>query len=246
MKLEKKEAKILEIKIILFFVFIALVLLFSIIYAPEIMKIIVNIHKFRDYIHSYGAYGVLIFILLQVAHIMIVFIPGEVIQIGGGFIYGTVFGTIYLFTGLIIGTVIVFFMTRLFGYSAIKIFLSPNKLEKFNYLMNDPKSEIIMFLLYLIPGIPKDTLTYIAGLTPIKPLRFLLLSSFARLPGILASCYIGANLQLHNYHKVIVVSTIAVILFVVGLIYKDRLINFIYSLKKRVKKTDNDSTISSS
>jgi uncharacterized membrane protein YdjX (TVP38/TMEM64 family) len=166
---------------------------------------------------------------------MIVVIPGEIIQIGGGYIYGTFWGTSYLFVGLVIGTVLVFFTTRIFGYSAIKIFVSPKKLEKFNYLINDPKSEIIMFLLYLIPGIPKDTLTYIAGLTPIAPLRFLLLSSLARLPGLIGSCYIGANLQSHNYRHVIIASTLAVILFVVGLIYKDKLIHFIYNLKKRIK-----------
>ena len=90
-----------------------------------------------------------------------------------------------------------------------------------------------MFLLYLIPGVPKDTLTYIAGLTPIHPGKFLLLSTIARFPGILGSCYIGANLQSKNYTVVIIVSSIAVLLFVIGMIYQEKIVNYFHHRKDK-------------
>lgn len=237
MTLEKKVIKQLELKVALFILFIGLVVFVSFRFTPEIMRIIGNTDKFKDYILSFGARGILVFILLQIAHIIIVVIPGELVQIGGGYIFGTVMGSVYTLTGMFIGTVIVFFSTRLFGYSIIEIFLPRKSLDKFNFIINSPKSEIIMFLLYLIPGIPKDTLTYIAGLTPIHPGKFLLLSTVARLPGILGSCYIGANLETKNYKVVIIVSSIAVILFVLGMIYQEKIVNFIH-LKRGEKKEE--------
>ena len=233
MELEKNESKNLKFKIIGFVIFVALIVFVSIKYTPIIVDIISNTDKFKDYILSFGVWGILVFILLQIAHIIIVVIPGELVQIGGGYIFGTVMGTIYTSLGMLIGTIIVFFMTRIFGYSVIKIFLPKNKLEKFNHLINSPKSEIVMFVLYLIPGIPKDTLTYIAGMTPIKPMNFLILSVVARLPGILGSCYIGANLQSKHYMPVIVVSSIAVLLFVLGIIYQDKVIDFLHKLRHK-------------
>jgi uncharacterized membrane protein YdjX (TVP38/TMEM64 family) len=94
-------------------------------------------------------------------------------------------------------------------------------------------------VLFLIPGVPKDALTYLAGLTPIKPIRFLFLTSIARFPGVFSSCYIGSKLQSQHYVTVIVVSVIAVLLFILGVIFQERLVNCLHKLKeKRHHKND--------
>lgn len=240
--MEKKDLIKLIVKITILAAIVIAMTFISIKYAPFIKKIIPHslkdLDKFKDYILSFGVWGVLIYILFQIIHVIIIIIPGEFVQIAGGFIYGTVFGTIYTFIGIFLGVVLVFFATRILGYSVIKIFIPKDKLEKYNYLINSQKVEIIMFLLFLIPGIPKDTLTYIAGLTPIKPLRFLILCSIARFPGILGSAFIGAKLESESYIAVIIVSAIAVILFILGLIFQKRIIDFIHSLrhKKEIRK----------
>lgn len=221
------------IKIIIFCLFIALIVFVTIKYTPDFIKLISNMDKFRNFITSYGYAGILVYIGLQISHVIIVVIPGEVIQIAGGYIYGTFWGTIYTMIGMIIGIIIVFYSTRLLGYSVVKIFIPKDKLEKFDYLINSPKAEIIMFVLFLIPGIPKDALTYIAGLTPVKPLRFIIMCTVARFPGILGSCYIGANLQSQNYTIVIIVSSIAIILFVLGVIFQNKIVNYIHNLRSK-------------
>jgi uncharacterized membrane protein YdjX (TVP38/TMEM64 family) len=88
-------------------------------------------------------------------------------------------------------------------------------------------------LLFLIPGIPKDTLTYIAGLTPVKPLRFLLISMLGRFPGLWGSAYIGANLQEKDYLPVWILSGVSVVLFVAGLLLKDKIIGKMNRLRHR-------------
>jgi uncharacterized membrane protein YdjX (TVP38/TMEM64 family) len=237
--MEKKDKIQMIIKIIFLTIILSVIVYFSVKYAPGIIKLIRNTEKFKQYINSFGVWGVLVYILFEIIHVIIIIIPGEFLQIAGGYIYGTVLGTVYTFIGIFIGVVIVFFSTRIFGYSVIKIFIPKDKLEKYNYIINSPKAEIIMFLLFLIPGIPKDALTYIAGLTPIKPVQFLILCSIARFPGILGSAFIGARLQSENYITVIVVSAIALVLFVLGVIFQKRIVDFLHNLRHK-KNPDTD------
>ena len=94
--------------------------------------------------------------------------------------------------------------------------------------MNNAKLETTIFLLFLIPGIPKDILVYIAGLTPIRPVLFFVIITFARFPAMLGSSYIGAKIESSQYVIAITVSIIASILFVFGYIYKNGIIDFIH------------------
>ena len=100
------------------------------------------------------------------------------------------------------------------GFSLVKAMISPAQLEKFRFLVCSPKSEIAIFVLFLIPGIPKDVLVYLSGLTPIRMLRFLVICTVGRLPGVAGSAYIGANLQQKDYHIVYIMLGISLVLFV--------------------------------
>jgi uncharacterized membrane protein YdjX (TVP38/TMEM64 family) len=233
MAVKEQKRLALYAKIALFTAFIAAVVFLTIKYTPLIMNLIRNPAEFRNMLLSYGSTSILVYILFQIAHVVIVIIPGEVIQIAGGYIYGTFWGTVYSTIGIVLGMTIVFFATRIFGFTLVRSIVPQKNLEKFNFLVNSEKSEIVMFVLFLIPGIPKDALTYIAGITPIKPLRFLIIAGIARLPGLLGSSLIGANLQQENYFTVIVISIIACILFVVGILARDKIINKIHSLKNK-------------
>jgi uncharacterized membrane protein YdjX (TVP38/TMEM64 family) len=184
----------------------------------------------RQFIASYGAAGPLIYIAIQMVQIVIFIIPGEVVQVAGGYIFGTPLGTLYSVIGSVLGTLIAFMAARLLGFALIELFIPDKTLDKFEFLINSPKSEVALFALFLAPGIPKDALTYIAGLTPIKPLRFLVISMLARFPGLLGSAYVGSHLAKKNYVPVIIVGAISVVLFVAGLAFKDR---FIAGLKRR-------------
>ena len=84
---------------------------------------------------------------------------------------------------------------------------------------------MIIFILFVIPGIPKDALLYIGALTPVNPLRFILISLVARLPGLIGSAFIGSNIQQKDYTSVIVVTGISLVLVCVGLIFRKKIVS---------------------
>jgi len=203
---------------------------------PRVTELARKPEEFREWLNSFGWKGVLIFIGVQVLQVVIAAIPREVTQLAGGYLYGTFFGTIYSLAGIVLGSVIVFYAARLLGYPLVKLLVSPRQLEKFSFMLNNKKSETAMFILFLIPGIPKDILTYIAGITPVKPLRFFAIITIGRLPALVGSAFIGHNTQLGNYGVAIAVSVAACILFFAGVLFRDRIINWVHKLTRGNKE----------
>ena len=218
------------INLLLLVLLIAAIIFLTIKYAPGITNLVKNPGKFRTLLLSLGLVSIPVFIGLQAVQVVITAIPGELVQLAGGYVFGTFLGTVYSTAGIILGSVIAFYIARLLGFRLIKNFLSPNDLERLDMLINSPKIEITLFLLFLIPGIPKDILVYLAGFTPIDPWRFFILFTIARFPGLLATSFIGSNIQERDYLPVIIVSIIGCILFVIGLFRKDWIIHKIHSL----------------
>jgi len=199
---------------------------FSIKYTPSIIKLLNNTDEFRKYVLSYGKMGILVFSIFQFSQILIPIIPGELVQIAGGYVFGAILGTLYTLIGTIVGTVIVFYISRIIGYPIVKIFVNAKTMEKFNFLMNSNKIEIIMLILFLIPGSPKDVLTYIAGLTPIKSSRFILISLIARIPAIIGCSLIGSNLLQKDYRMVIIITTISILFIIVGIVFRKKIFKY--------------------
>jgi uncharacterized membrane protein YdjX (TVP38/TMEM64 family) len=208
-------------------VVLGLMLYVTIAYGPTITRLISNTQKFRDYLVSYGAWSAVVFMLIQAAQVVIAAIPGEFTQVAGGYAFGTAWGTFYSVAGILLGTMVAFSISRLFGYPLLKILVPAKGLEKFKFLINNPKAEVGMLVLFLIPGIPKDVLTYIAGMTPLRPLRFMVMAMVARLPGILISSYIGSHVEKRNFTEVIIASALAFGLFLIGIILRERIIRHI-------------------
>lgn len=217
------------LNICLLVIFIIVIAYVTVKYVPVITQLINKPEKFRDLLLSFGPASILVFIGFQVIQVIIAAIPGEVIQIAGGYVYGIVPGTFYSIIGIMIGSMLAFYIARLLGFALVQKLVPAKDLEKFYFLINSPKAEIATFILFLIPGIPKDALVYIAGMTPLKAVNFFVISMIARFPGILGSAYIGANLEEKDYTEVIIVSVVAVILFLTGFFLKDKLIEQIKS-----------------
>jgi uncharacterized membrane protein YdjX (TVP38/TMEM64 family) len=225
MEPEKRHPVRLAAQVFFFAVFLAVLVYASIRLGPPITRLLKNPESFRRFLDRYGPISALVYVLIQVAQVVIAVIPGEVVQIAGGYVFGTAVGTLSSAAGIALGTLMVFFVTRLAGYPLVKIFVGPKKLARFDFLVNDPKADITLFILFLIPGLPKDALVYISGLTPVKPWKFLLISTVARLPGLWGSAYIGAHLHQKDYLAVWILSAAALVLFIVGVLTKDRIID---------------------
>lgn len=231
----------LVIKITLLLLVVAVIAWITVKYGPHITELVANPDKLDAFLSSYGNIGAVIFIGLQILQVIIAAIPADLVQIAGGFVFGTWLGVLYSIIGITIGSVIAFYISRALGLSLLKIFISKENLEKFSFLINNPKSKMVMVILLLIPGLPKDIFSYIAGLTPIKPLTFFIISTAARLPSLLMTCYVGANMQQGKYATAAIVSAIACLLFIAGIFSKDRIVAFMqksYTKKAKYKLMD--------
>jgi uncharacterized membrane protein YdjX (TVP38/TMEM64 family) len=219
-----KSRKILICKISLAILgFLTIILVLK--YLPRILELTVSLDKFRDYIISLGSFGSVVLIFFQMLQTIIAPIPGEVIQVAGGYVYGVTFGVIYTTIGLLLGAIIAFYFTRLIGTPFIEKLLNRRNSQWMVDIMDSKKFSAILFIVFLVPGLPKDFLIYVAGLTPINPLRFFGILLISRFPWLLASVSIGSNLHYGNYISTIIVSLIAIVSFILGICYKDKLIS---------------------
>ena len=153
--------------------------------------------KFKQKVMNSGILGFLMLFGLQIAQIFLFIIPGEPIEILAGMCYGSIGGTVFIIASSLIISLMIFLLVRKFGRKFVYNFSDKDKIQKIEnskLFQNPKKIEWIMFILFLIPGTPKDLLIYIAGLLPIKPVRFILISTFARFPSIITSTLAGDNM----------------------------------------------------
>lgn len=200
----KKEKRNKTIKIIIFIIPI-MILIGCTIYLYPIMKELLKPEgreNLKIEIQQNGPNGILLLLGLEAAQIFLPILPGEPIEILAGMCYGTFGGLIFIMLSVFIVTAMIFFMVRKFGRDFVYTMVSKEKIQKIenSKLFTHPKQiEYIMLILFLLPGTPKDLLTYLAGLLPIKPSRFIVIATLARLPSIISSTYAGATLINGNW-----------------------------------------------
>lgn len=165
----------------------------------------------RAWVNSFGAFGWLVFIALQVFQVVIFVIPGEVVQVSGGFIYGFWGGLALTTAGIVLGSAINFLLGRLLGPSFLMSVLKREQYEKLKSSAEDAKTFAGLILLFVIPGIPKDVLCYFAGAGSRPFVAFLVASMIARMPGIIGTTLAGSAAYGANYTVVIAIAVVAAI-----------------------------------
>lgn len=148
--------------------------------------------QFRAWVQGHGLLGLLAFLGMTVLQIVIAIIPGEPLELGAGYAFGFWRGTLLCEIGILLGGLLVFLFVRRFGVKAVEVFFPREKIESLRFLHNEKRLALWVFILFFIPGTPKDIMTYIVPLTPMKLSTFLLLSTVARLPSVVTST-IGGN-----------------------------------------------------
>lgn len=192
-----------ENKVKIFKIFLAIIVLSLflgiIIYLFPIMKDLSTLEgqiTFKEKVENSGILGLLSLFGLQVAQIFLIIVPGEPIEILAGMCYGSLWGTVFIMLSACIISTTIFLLVRKFGRKFVYDFCDKSKVEKIEnskVFQNPKKIEFIMLILFLIPGTPKDLLVYVAGLLPIKPLKFIMISTFARFPSVITSTLAGEN-----------------------------------------------------
>jgi uncharacterized membrane protein YdjX (TVP38/TMEM64 family) len=168
----------------------------------------------RTYLKAWGAWAPLVFVALQALQVVVAPIPGELTGVVGGFLFGTWRAVAYSSLGLTLGSAIAFLLARLIGLPFVKLFVPRGYVEKLDFL-GQPKGEIAIWALFIVPGFPKDVLSYLLGLTPLPFLKFIIICALGRLPGTVLLGLGGAALYKENWNVVITLVVVCVILAIV-------------------------------
>ena len=183
------ELSVLVIGIVLVYVF----------YGKRLLTFFSSPTRVKAWLDGLGPLGVVVFIAIRAAQTLIKVLPAEVLEIGAGYAYGTWAGLLFCMIGTVTGTVMILFLMKKFGTKLLYLFVSKEKLESVAFLKDSKKLGVTLFFLYLISGTPKDIITYMIGLTPMKKRKFLLITCIARIPSVLVSTWCGAAMVQENY-----------------------------------------------
>jgi len=178
---------------------------------------------------SFGPWSFLVFIPLQTLQVIMAPFPGEVTGFIGGYIYGTILGTLYSTIGLTIGSWIAFTLARIYGLPLVEKIVAPGTVRKYDTFMRH-QGILVSFVLFLIPGFPKDSLCYIMGLSHIPTTTFLLLSTIGRLFGTILLSVGGSLARDRQTEVLFVVFALSGLTLLLAYIYRDRILLW---LKKR-------------
>lgn len=213
MKSKTRDNKKILINILKFFI-LAIVLGVSIWLIVELFPIMKNIStqdgqiEFKNKIDSMGILGMLVLFGLQFAQIFFVVLPGEPLEILAGMCYGSIGGTLFIFATVFIITSFIVFLVKFLGEKFVYSIWEKEKIDKIKnskVFKNPKKIQMIMIILFLIPGTPKDLLVYIGAMIPINAIEFILISTFVRFPSVISSTIAGANLAVGDFKMMAIV-----------------------------------------
>ena len=174
-----------------------------------------------------GPVGFLILLAIQFLQVVVAFIPGEVVQVAAGMIYGPWIGALIVLVGCVVSSAFVFLLVHKLGAPFVQAMVSEKHMAKFRTFENSGKLNIIVFVLFLIPGMPKDVFTYLVPLTHMPLRTFLLLSNIARIPGILVSTYAASGLVEGDIVQSLIIFLVAGAIAVVCILFYDKIMKAI-------------------
>lgn len=189
-------------------------------YQP-MMKIFENPQLLRNQLQSFGLFGQIIFVGVVILQVIFVFLPGEIVEIMAGFIYGPFVGLLLCLIGSAMSSLLIYTFVKKWGQNFIQRFISLEQINQVHFLHNPKKRNILCFIVFFIPGTPKDILTYLIPLTDMKLSTFLFITTLARTPSIITSTIGGHALGIEDYLFSIIIFVVTGIISLIGIyIYK--------------------------
>lgn len=172
----------------------------------------------KQQLDKLGNWGKLFLVLTMSLQIVLVFLPGEIIEVASGFCYGTFEGMFICLLGAVIGTIIIYSIVNKYGIKLVNKFFDSNQINEITFLKKEKHLEVIIFIIFFIPGTPKDILTYLAPFTKIPMSSFILITTIARIPSVITSTIGGNALSNQDYHFTLLVFIITAVISIIGLL----------------------------
>ncbi len=171
---------------------------------------------------SSGVRGPLICIAVQIAQVIVFPIPGEVTQIAAGYVFGAWAGFFYSWIGIMLGSALAYTFARMVGRPVVQKIIGGKRLEKIDNVLDTGKGKSALFLLFLLPGMPKDSLSFGVGLTDFRMGEFIILSGLGRAPALLVSTMIGSQVQERDYTSIAITVIVAGLAIGAAYLYEKR------------------------
>lgn len=214
LKQHKKE--LMKIGVVIVFMGLMCLLLYK-----PMMSFFDNPHALRKQLQSLGILGQCLLTGIMVLQVVFVFLPGEIVEIMAGLIYGPIGGLLICMLGSAIGSSLIYIFVKRFGMTFIDRLIGIDKINQVSFLHDKDKRNRLCFLIFFIPGTPKDILTYFIPLTDMKLSTFLFITTIARIPSIITSTIGGNAIGVENYVFSIIVFVVTGIISLFGLyVYK--------------------------
>ena len=179
--------------------------------------------QFRQWVDGYGPWGRVVYMGLVILQILAAFIPGEPLEIAGGYVFGAAEGTLLCLAADAVGSALVFFLVRKFGVKLVRLFFSQEKLDAVGFLKSSPRRTLLFLIVFMVPGTPKDLLCYFGGLTDMKLPVLILIASLGRIPSVVTSTVGGNALGTKQYGFAAAVLVVTLLVSLAGLYLYHRL-----------------------
>jgi uncharacterized membrane protein YdjX (TVP38/TMEM64 family) len=194
----------------------------ALMYETGVIQFFLSKNRLLNFLDSLGPWSIVAFVLLQATQVVAAPVPGEVTGLLGGYLFGSVSGVLLSTIGLTMGSYVAFILARIFGRPLVQRLMPKSTIERFDYLFRH-KGAFLIFLLFLIPGFPKDWLCYLLGLGRLTTTEFLVIGGAGRLFGTLLLTLGGSYLRHHQYWKFYILAGIAISVVIIALAYRDRI-----------------------
>lgn len=195
----------------------------SITVGKPLLQMVSEPEQFRQWVDERAFWGRLAFIGMMCLQVIVAVIPGEPMEIGAGYAFGPWEGMLLCLAGAAAGSILIYFFARKWGVKMVEAFISREKLQSVRFLQDAKRLNLLVFLIFFIPGTPKDVVTCFIGLTPMRLPAFLLITSIARIPSVLSSTLGGDALGIQDYTLAAVIFACTAAISLGGILYYRRL-----------------------
>lgn len=227
----EKHKKAVSIAAIVIFVLVCGFVTFFI--GEPMIRLAKEPEKFRQWVDGFGIWGRLVFVGIVVLQVIVALIPGEPVELAAGYAFGTWEGLLWCELGIGIGSAIIFLAVCKWGVKLVEVFFSSEKINSLWFLRDPKRLRVFTMLVMLIPGTPKDMLSYAAGLTKLGLWEWLAISVVARIPSVLTSTLSGSAVGDQNYIFAAVAYGITLLISLAGVLVYNR-----FSKQKQTEEED--------
>ena len=185
-------------------------------YLPGLLAWLADARAVRAFVSDHAFVSRLVMLGINIVQVLLAFLPGEPVELASGYAFGFWEGTALCLVASGLATSMIYWATRRWGWKLVGLFFDRSLFDRFSWLKSAKRLELIMFIVFLIPGTPKDFLTYFAGLTNMRFPPVVLIATFGRIPSIVTSTIAASAVGSGNWPLVACTLVASAFLLAVG------------------------------